>query len=58
MPKKKGGKGKKRAKNKNREEIQVKELVLKEADQRYAKVIKMLGNNRLHCECYEKTGTQ
>mmetsp|Transcript_26953 Transcript_26953/g.37854 ORF Transcript_26953/g.37854 Transcript_26953/m.37854 type:complete len:178 (-) Transcript_26953:148-681(-) len=54
MPKNKGkgGKSKRKGKNKNREG-EKRELILKEEGQEYAKVLKVLGNCRVQCECFD-----
>ncbi|CAN0914040.1 Eukaryotic translation initiation factor 1A [Linum grandiflorum] len=55
MPKNKGkgGKNKKRGKNETADGAQKRDLVYKEDEQEYAKVVKMLGNNRVEAKCID-----
>mmetsp|Transcript_13113 Transcript_13113/g.23808 ORF Transcript_13113/g.23808 Transcript_13113/m.23808 type:complete len:135 (+) Transcript_13113:856-1260(+) len=53
MPLKKGKGGKKRTRTKKAPNTAKRELVLKEEDQEYAKVAKMLGGGRLEGKCYD-----
>lgn len=48
----KGGKTRKRGKNKGTIESNKKDLLLKEEGQEYATVLRMLGNGRLEAYCY------
>ncbi|CAM9693746.1 unnamed protein product, partial [Ectocarpus sp. 12 AP-2014] len=47
----KGGKNRRRGKNENEETKR--ELEFKEAGQEYAQVVRMLGNGRAECYCYD-----
>ena len=53
MPKNKGKGGKSRRRGKNNNEQNKRELILKEAGQEYAQVLKMLGNGRLDAFCFD-----
>jgi translation initiation factor 1A len=55
MPKNKGkgGKGKRKGKNKKGAEVTAKELVLKTVDQEYGQVTKILGNCRVEVFCFD-----
>jgi len=53
MPKNKGKGGKNRRRGKNTNEEEKRELILKEAGQEYAQVIRMLGNGRLEGHCFD-----
>mmetsp|Transcript_42115 Transcript_42115/g.37327 ORF Transcript_42115/g.37327 Transcript_42115/m.37327 type:complete len:135 (+) Transcript_42115:108-512(+) len=53
MPKNKGKGGKSRRRGKNNNEQNKRELILKEAGQEYAQVVKMLGNGRLEAFCFD-----
>lgn len=53
MPKNKGKGGKNRRRGKNQNEPDKRELVFKEDEQEYAKVLKMLGNGRVECFCFD-----
>jgi len=53
MPKNKGKGGKNRRRGKNENEQTKRELDLKEPGQEYAQVIKILGNGRVKCFCFD-----
>jgi len=53
MPKNKGKGGKNRRRGKNENEQNKRELELKEEGQEYAQVVKILGNGRLKCFCFD-----
>jgi len=53
MPKNKGKGGKNRRRGKNENEATKRELDLKEEGQEYAQVIKILGNGRIRCFCFD-----
>lgn len=53
MPKNKGKGGKNRRRGKNENEQTKRELDLKEDGQEYAQVIKILGNGRVRCHCFD-----
>jgi len=53
MPKNKGKGGKNRRRGKNENESAKRELDLKEDGQEYGQVIKLLGNSRLRCHCFD-----
>eukprot|EP00484_Ammonia_sp_Unknown_P003364 CAMPEP_0197076768 /NCGR_PEP_ID=MMETSP1384-20130603/212283_1 /TAXON_ID=29189 /ORGANISM="Ammonia sp." /LENGTH=134 /DNA_ID=CAMNT_0042515627 /DNA_START=130 /DNA_END=534 /DNA_ORIENTATION=+ len=53
MPKNKGKGGKSRRRGKNNNDDNKRDLVLKEAGQEYAQVVKMLGNGRLEAFCFD-----
>jgi translation initiation factor 1A len=55
MPKNKGKGGNKRRRGKNQNETVKKALVFKEDGQEYAQVVKMLGNGRCECFCFDGT---
>ena len=49
----KGGKGHKKRKNKNVDDM-VRQLIFKEEGQVYGQILKVLGNGRFQVECYDK----
>tara|TARA_B100001115_G_C15771654_1_gene378700 strand:+ start:639 stop:1028 length:390 start_codon:yes stop_codon:yes gene_type:complete len=51
MPSKKNNKKKKNSKN--RQTDFKRELIYRDEDQQYARVLKLLGNRRLTCECFD-----
>jgi len=53
MPKNKGKGGKNRRRGKNENEQTKRELDLKEEGQEYAQVMKILGNGRIRCHCFD-----
>eukprot|EP01070_Trichotokara_eunicae_P007976 Trichotokara_eunicae@DN5598_c0_g1_i2.p1 len=53
MPKGKGNGGKKRRRGKNSHEGVKRDLIVKERDQEYAQVLKMLGHGRLEAYCFD-----
>lgn len=53
MPKNKGKGGKNRRRGKNENEATKRELDLKEEGQEYAQVLKILGNGRIRCFCFD-----
>lgn len=53
MPKNKGKGGKNRRRGKSDSEGEKRELTVKEEDQEYGQVLKMLGNNRLEAYCFD-----
>jgi translation initiation factor 1A len=53
MPKNKGKGGKNRRRGKNENEQTKRELDLKEEGQEYAQVLKILGNGRIRCHCFD-----
>jgi translation initiation factor 1A len=53
MPKNKGKGGKNRRRGKNQNEPDKRELIFKEEGQEYAQVVKMLGNGRCECFCFD-----
>jgi len=53
MPKNKGKGGKNRRRGKNENEQTKRELDLKEDGQEYAQVLKILGNGRIRCHCFD-----
>lgn len=55
MPKNKGKGGRNRRRGKNEKDGDKRELTFREDGQEYAQVIKMLGNGRLHAQCFDGT---
>lgn len=53
MPKNKGKGGKNRRRGKNENEETKRQLEFKEPGQEYAQVVRMLGNGRCECYCYD-----
>eukprot|EP00456_Euglypha_rotunda_P093160 TRINITY_DN982_c0_g1_i1.p1 TRINITY_DN982_c0_g1~~TRINITY_DN982_c0_g1_i1.p1 ORF type:complete len:137 (+),score=21.45 TRINITY_DN982_c0_g1_i1:144-554(+) len=53
MPKNKGKGGKNRRRGKNANDEEKRDLVVKDKDQEYARVVRMLGNGRLEGECFD-----
>jgi translation initiation factor 1A len=55
MPKNKGKGGKNRRRGKNENEETKRQLEFKEPGQEYAQVVRMLGNGRCECYCFDGT---
>ncbi|EDQ85470.1 uncharacterized protein MONBRDRAFT_38832 [Monosiga brevicollis MX1] len=53
MPKNKGKGGKNRRRGKNQNEPDKRQLIFKEEGQEYAQVVRMLGNGRVECFCFD-----
>ena len=53
MPKNKGKGGKNRRRGKNENEETKRQLEFKEPGQEYAQVVRMLGNGRCECYCFD-----